>query len=131
MNATNIPNRAAVPILQRITTVYKLWHDIMPNLAKTSRYTLGEKIDMFFLEVIELIYTASFMPKERKLPYLEKAVVKLDLLKLFLQIAWEIKALDIKKYVTLSEMLDEIGRMLGGWVRQVTTPPGESRVAKK
>lgn len=103
----------------------------MPNLAKVSRYTLGEKIDMFFLEVIELVYTASFMPKERKLPYLEKAVVKLDLLKLFLQIAWEIKALDVKKYVTLSEMLDEIGRMLGGWVRQVTMPPGESRVAKK
>lgn len=37
--------------------------------------------------------------------------------KFFLQIAWEIKALDNKKYIMLSECLNEIGRMLGGWIK--------------
>ena len=37
-----------------------------------------------------------------------------------LQIAWEIKALDAKKYILLSGKLDEIGRMLGGWLKQLT-----------
>lgn len=108
MNNT-IPNRVTLPILQRLTSVYKTWHEIMPNLAKISRYTLGEKIDQLFIEVAEFIYTASFLPKEEKSPYLQKAVIKLDLIKFFLQIAWEIKALDIKKYITLSESLEEIG----------------------
>lgn len=36
-----------------------------------------------------------------------------------LQIAWEIKALDNKKYIALSEHLNEVGRMLGGWNKQV------------
>jgi len=36
-------------------------------------------------------------------------------LKFFLQIAWEIKALENKKYIALSEKLNEVGKMLGGW----------------
>src|SRR3989344_580656 len=61
---------------------------------------------------------ASYLSKQAKLPYLQKAVAKLDLLKFFLQISWEIKAMDTKKYISLSEKLDEIGKMLGGWIRE-------------
>jgi len=92
----------------------------MPTLPKTARYTLGEKIDRCFLEMMESIYTASFLQKEQKLIHLQEAMIKLDLLKFFLQITWEIKSLDTKKYILLSEQLEEIGRMLGGWTRQVT-----------
>ena len=45
--------------------------------------------------------------------------MKLDLLKFFLQISWEIKALDNKKYITLSEKLGEIGKMIGGWIKGI------------
>jgi len=131
MNSNNIPNRATLPILKQLIAIYKMWHEIMPSLAKTSRYTLGEKIDNFFLAVIELVHTASFLSKEQKQPYLQNAAVKIDLLKFFLQITWEIRAIDTKKYITLSELLDEIGRMLGGWIRQLTVPPGSSRAAMK
>jgi len=90
----------------------------LPHFSKTSRYTLGIKIDSLFIETTELIFTASHLNKEQKLPFLIKANGKLDLLKFFLQIAWEIKSLDNKKYAILSERLDEIGRMLGGWQKQ-------------
>lgn len=49
------------------------------------------------------------------MPVLQKANGKLDLLKFFLQISWEIKILDNKKYIVLSEQLNEIGKMIGGW----------------
>lgn len=35
-------------------------------------------------------------------------------------ILWETKSLDTKKYISLSEKIDEIGRMLGGWNGQLT-----------
>ena len=54
------------------------------------------------------------------MPYVQKAIAKLDLIKFFLQITWEIKALDNKKYIILSEKLNEIGKMLGGWYRQLS-----------
>lgn len=93
----------------------------MPHIPKDARYTLGGKIDSSLIETIEAIFVASFLPREKKLPYVERAAMKLDLAKFFLQIAWEIKALDNKKYVLISEQLSEIGRMLGGWLRQLTS----------
>ncbi len=70
--------------------------------------------------MIELIFVASYLNKNQKIPYVQKAIAKLDLIKFFLQITWEIKALDNKKYIILSEKLNEIGKMLGGWYRQLS-----------
>ena len=109
------PPNGILPIIGRFILIYKLWHEFLPNFSKTSRYTLGFKIDSYFLETLEAIFIASYLRREQKIPYLQKAIVKLDLLKFFLQISWEIKALDNKKYIALSEPLHEIGRMLGGW----------------
>lgn len=87
-------------------------------MPKDSRYTLGIKIDRALLETVELLFSASYVKKELKLPYLEKATNRLDLAKFFLQILWEIKAIDQKKYIALSEKLNELGKMIGGWSRQ-------------
>jgi len=84
---------------------------------KSSRYTLGIKIDSLFLEVIELIIKASYSDKLEKFISLKNASVKLDLLKFFLQITWEIKSLDNKKYILISEKMNEIGKMLRGWIK--------------
>jgi len=100
--------------------VYKVWHTFLPHFPKTARYTLGEKIDALFIRTIEYIFTASHLYKTEKLPYIKKAISSLDLLKFFLQVAWEIKALDNKKYLELSKHLNEISKMLGGWIRQVS-----------
>ena len=72
-----------------------------------------------FTEIIELLFVASYLGKQEKLPYLQKAIRRLDVLKFFFQISWEIKALDNKKYISVSSNLNEIGRMLGGWIRGI------------
>ena len=91
----------------------------MPHFPKTSRYSLGSKIDSLFIETTEAIVIASYLTSKEKIPFVRKASTKLDLLKFFLQVAWEIKALDNKKYIALSERVDEIGKMLGGWIKQL------------
>lgn len=108
-----------LPIIHKLIEIYKLWQEFLPNFPKSSKYTLGEKVDRYFLETIELIYLASYQPAEKKLVYIEKSSSKLDLTKFFLRIAWETKSLDNRKYILLSEKLDEIGKMLGGWIRQI------------
>lgn len=57
---------------------------------------------------------------ERKVVELQKGSLSLDMLKFFLHVAWESNALDNKKYVHLSEQLEEIGKMLGGWLKQAS-----------
>ncbi len=98
---------------------YKLWHNALPHIPRLIRYSLGEKINLLFTDVVELILAGSFANKEHKLTVIQKASIKLDTLKFFLQIAWELKALDNKKFSTLSAPLVEVGKMLGGWQKQL------------
>ena len=88
-------------------------------MPKIHRYSLGEKIDKFFIDALEAIVTASFLNQTEKLPYVRLAVRKIDTLKIFLMILWETKSFDNKKYIALSVRLDEVGKMLGGWSGQL------------
>ncbi len=63
--------------------------------------------------------SASFVQKLDKVIYLKTAIRKLDTLKILLMVLWESKSIDNKKYEMLSIQLDEIGKMLGGWLGQV------------
>lgn len=109
------PLRSGLSLIQKLVATYKLWHEYISNFPRTLRYTLGVKIDFSFIDTIEYIFIASYLPNQEKLPVLAKSITKLDLVKFFLQIAWELHALDNRKYITISEKLDEVGRMLGGW----------------
>ncbi|MDP2708877.1 MAG: four helix bundle protein [bacterium] len=118
-------SNANLPVLQKTAEVYKLWHNILPHIPRLTLYSLGEKINLLFIELAELIFMAGFAAKENKILIIKKASLKLDMLKFFIQIAWELKAIDNKKFAELSSPLIEIGKMLGGWQRQLIkeTPP--------
>ena len=96
-----------------------LWHEYHSTLPKLHRYTLGEKIDILFIETVEAVAGAAFLPRERKLPFVSLAIRKIDTLKVLLMLLWETKSLRDKKYIALSTPLDDIGKMLGGWAGQL------------
>ena len=74
------------------------------------------------IEAIEIpdatiaISKKEIIPTE-KLPVLEKSSLRLNFLRVFLRLCKEIKVLDNRKYILLEEEVDEIGRMLGGWIK--------------
>lgn len=88
------------------------------HFPKRSRYTLGQKIELNFLEVVEWVFYASTTQGGEKTLCLQRAVKKFDLVKFLMRVAWEAKSLDNKKYAVISERLDEVGRMLGGWFKK-------------
>ena len=106
-------------IINKLIETYKLWQQYLPHFPKTSRYTLGAKIDRFFLKILDNINLGRYLSKENKLKFIQKASANLDSLKFFLRIAWEIQALNTKQYAALSEKLNEIGRMMGGWIKKL------------
>lgn len=108
-----------VGVLEKIKSGYILWHQYHDTLPKTQRYSLGNRIDKVFIELIEATATASFLSKEEKLPYVRLAIRKMDLLRILLLVSWETRSLDNKKYIALSLPMDEVGKMLGGWYGQL------------
>lgn len=106
-----------IPILTKLFNFYKEVTQSISFFPKTKRYILGQKIDQVTLDMIELVMTAGYQIREKKLPILEKASIKLDLLKMLVRLSWETKCLDNTSYQKLSSQLVEIGKMLGGWMK--------------
>ena len=100
-------------------TFNKKWMSVHPMVLSMIA-SLGLKIDKLLVEIIEAIAIASFLSPTERQPWVKLAIRKTDTLKIFLIILWETKSLDTKKYISLSEKIDEIGRMLGGWNGQLT-----------
>jgi hypothetical protein len=99
---------------------YRVWHDHLTNVSKVDRHTLGCKIDNIFLELLELIFQATFAyDKFEKLSLVSHAIGKSDLLKFFLQLGWEHKVINHEIYAKIILQLDECGRMLGGWKKNL------------
>lgn len=108
-----------LPLLKHLGDAYKTWHITLQNIPKLSRFTLGTKIDGLFLDTVEFVLLAGYAPKTQKLSIIKRASTKLDALKFFLQLAWETRGLDDKKYLAIAKPLEEAGKMLGGWQRQL------------
>jgi len=106
-------------VVIKLKDIYILWQQYLASFPKTSRYTIGNKVDSLLVEIIEALSVAGFLEKKEKLPYVKQAIKKLDIVKVFLQISWEIKAIDHKKYIGISEKVAETGKMLGGWHNQL------------
>lgn len=88
-------------------------------MPKKDKYTLGEKLGRTTLDLIELLIMASYANKEEKNIFLNKANAKLEILKILVRLAEEVKAISTKKYLLLQEKLQETGKMLGGWMRSL------------
>ncbi len=113
------PPPTLLPLLQKIKSTYLVWYEYYPTIPKTHRYSLGQKIDTIFIEIIEALATASYITREEKMPFVRVSIRKTDTLKILLMILWESESLDTKKYIALSIKIDEIGKMLGGWHGQL------------
>ncbi len=114
------PPLPILPVLQKLKAVYILWYGYYQSIPKTHRYSLGTRIDTLFVEIMEAMAIATFLPKTKKRPYVCLAIRKVDTLKILLSVLWETRSLDNKKYTALSAPLEEVGRMLGGWNGQLS-----------
>ena len=89
------------------------------HIPKVSRYTIGTKVDNLFTDYLEYSLLARYADRQDKTDHISKLIVAFDSLKFFLQILWDLKILDNKKYSHLSQQLAEIGKMIGGWNKYV------------
>jgi four helix bundle protein len=108
-----------IPIFKRSYEMYKLLHQLRIKVAKQDRHTLWQKLENSTLDVLEGILRACAMGKNEKLPLLNEVSHSLNVTRVFIRLAKDTEVIDFKKYEDFSNRVDEIGRMLGGWIKQV------------
>ena len=110
-------NDADIPILKKAYELYQVFHDHRKLVSKSERFTVFERSENLIIDIIEILLEAGYSKSTNKIVILEKASVKLNILRFLIRLMKDSKSLDNKKYLVLQEIIDEIGRMLGGWIR--------------
>lgn len=93
--------------------------NIVPHIPKGARHTIGARIENKFLDLLEISYTAYFSSKEKKLEKISASISILDILKFLISVAWEGKFISNKQYEEIAIRLDEVGRIFGGWKKNL------------
>ena len=110
-----------IPIFKKAYDLYKTFYSYRDGITKQDRHTIWQRCENVILDILEGILLASQTYKSEKLPTLELVSLKLNFLRVFLRLIKEVKIIYNKKNTTLEGLVDEIGRMLGGWIKSTKT----------
>ena len=121
MNTNFTPPRGLPQVILKEKELYALWQKLHRDFPRVERLGIGQKIENLFLSILELTFSSTYLPLEPKIFMLGKTISRLDLLKFFIQLAWENKLISTEQHIALSNYLEEIGRQLGGWKKGLET----------
>lgn len=110
------------PLLQKVYEVYEK----SPTISSDQENTLRRSVEMTTLEVLELIVIASRQYKEAKGETLRQAANKLDTLKVFIDLASQTGLIDEKKTTELQQAIASVGKMIGGWRKNLAAAKKEN-----
>lgn len=110
-------NEIEIPILKKSYDLYKLFHEYRKVVPKLDRYTVWERSENSLLDMFEFFLEAGYTRQNGKIILLEKGSVKLNLFRFLIRLMKDTGSFDQKKYLIIQTHIDEIGRMLGGWMR--------------
>ena len=106
---------------EELTVITKTYDLIVWTVNHTSRFprnhrhVLGLRIEQHLYDVLELLIEAKFSRQRRS--QLEATNRKLETLRFLLRLAKDLNCLQIGSYGFGTKAVDEIGRLVGGWLR--------------
>src|SRR3989338_2892867 len=105
----------SLPIFHNAYQFLLLVSQDIARFPKKDRYTFGGRIYSVTLDIVVLLFRANAVRVDRRILTLREVSISLDLLKILIRAAKDIRAIPEKRYIVLQEKLQEIGQMLGGW----------------
>jgi hypothetical protein len=104
--------------------VYTMWEefpgwtfDRTAGIPKNQRFTFGQRIDAHSLDIMELIVRAVFSKEKQDL--LHEINHRLELLRVLWRLVQRRGWISLRQLHFLEGKIDETGRMIGGWVKQI------------
>jgi hypothetical protein len=100
---------------------FVLW--LVPTVEKFPRaqkFLLGDRIQSIALDVMEGLVEATYT--RNRAPVLRAVNLKLEKLRLLFRLATDLEILDLRRYEHAARSIDEIGRLVGGWLKASHAP---------
>ena len=95
---------------------FTLW--LIPTVEKfprSQKFLLGDRIQTTALDLLERLIEATYTRARHR--QLGQANLAIEKLRFLFRLATELSYLDKRRYEHAARSLDEIGRLVGGWMR--------------
>jgi hypothetical protein len=96
--------------------------DRTADLPRSHRFTFGERVDRLTLDCLELALEAMYSSPAAKTRPLKQANITIEKLRVFWRLIAERGWISQQQLRFVVARLDEIGRMIGGWLKSVDKP---------
>jgi hypothetical protein len=103
--------------------IYSLWRDItnwlldrIDDFPKKIRFSVSNRVAKLTLDILEQIIEALY--KRKKILILRDINLKIEKLRILLQICFNRNYLSAKQFEYIQEKLFEAGCMIGGWIKK-------------
>jgi hypothetical protein len=85
------------------------------KFPKSFRFSVAAKLENGILDFVEATTVANM--RKNKIPLLSKADEALARIRLLFRLSYEMRFINLKPYEYGSTQLVELGRLLGGWIK--------------
>jgi|SRR3989338_2445260 len=102
---------------QKSYDFYKNLYINLRQIPKRDRFTWGERCELLALELLRSISRATYASRPSKQSLLNIASDAVDMLKIYLRLGIELHILSQRHGIDRQAELQELGKMLGGWIK--------------
>ena len=113
---------AGAPIVVTKTYTFVKW--LLPkveNFPRAHKFTVGERLTANGLDLLTTLVEAAYSSRKEEL--LQTANRKVNSTRYLLRLAQDLHLLTMDSYAFSAGELDEIGRMVGGWMKSLPARP--------
>jgi len=88
------------------------------KFPKAQRFVITQRLTAAALDFQESLFEANARRGEQRTACLQSADAHLNKVRLYLRLAYQWHWLTLGQYERVSKMVEEIGRLLGGWLKR-------------
>ena len=85
------------------------------KFPKSHRFSIAVRLENGMLEFLRLVTIANH--RRQKLPLLREADEELLMIRIYIRLSHDLKFITTSSYEYAIRQLEEIGKMLGGWIK--------------
>lgn len=97
----------------------KMMIPVIGKFPRDQKFLIGDRMQNLITDILELLIEAYYVPRVEKKPILAKVNIKLEKLRYFLRLSYELGYYHSRQYRQFIERVQEIGRMTGGWLKSL------------
>jgi hypothetical protein len=109
-----------LPIVSKIYEIIVWAVPRLARLPRNHRFLLGDRIATGLYELMAVLVKARYLRQNKAM--LREASTRLDMLRLEVRLLKDMRLFSLNRYEHLAREMNEVGRMLGGWLKSSGRP---------